>query len=188
MSCSASLPWPARDVLVWVQVLQVKDIGAIVELPGGKDALVHISELSMEPVESVAATVKVGDEIDVMITGCSGNSTRASVAAIERVAKGLPMVEKRTRRRPEDSSGGRGRGGRGRGRGRDDRGGRGRGEARTSSLPLSGPPTPRQSSASGGGYKLDTKLDASLSDTASSSGSSGSAAAVDSAADSSSST
>lgn len=106
----------------------MKDIGAIVELPGGKDALVHISELSMEPVESVAAAVKVGDKIDVMIVGQSGNSTRASVAAIERVAKGLPMVEKRTRRSPDGESRG-GRGGRGRGRGGRDGGrdgGRGR--------------------------------------------------------------
>lgn len=111
--------------MLCVQVAAVKDIGAIVELPGGKDALVHISELSMEPVESVAAAVKVGDEVDVMIVGLQGNSTRASVAAIERVAKGLPMLEKRTRRRPEgdsESRDGRGRGSRGgRGRGRDGR-------------------------------------------------------------------
>jgi predicted RNA-binding protein with RPS1 domain len=105
----------------------VKDMGAIVDLPGGKDALVHISELSLEPVESVAAAVKIGDEIDVMIIGLVGNSTRASVAAIERVAKGLPMLEKRTRQRPKaESDAPRGQGGTA-GRARDSRG---RGDSR----------------------------------------------------------
>ena len=103
-----------------MQVLEVRDIGAVVELPGGRDALVHISELSMEPVERAADAVKVGDAVDVFILSSTPSSTRASMAALERIKQGLPPAPER-KRRAEGNGGGRGRGdrrGRGRGRGR----------------------------------------------------------------------
>lgn len=103
-----------------MQVLEVKDIGAVVELPGGRDALVHISELSMEPVEKTLDAVKVGDAVDIYILSSTANSTRASIAALERIKQGLPAALERKRR--SDGNGG----GRGRGRG----GGRGRGQGR----------------------------------------------------------
>ena len=39
------------------------DFGAIVELVGGKDGLVHISELAPERVKNVTDIVNEGDEI-----------------------------------------------------------------------------------------------------------------------------
>ena len=100
---------------MWVQVLQVRDIGAVVELPGGHDALVHISEMSMEPVEKTQDAVAVGDFVDVFILSSTANSTRASIAALERIKQGLPAVVERKRR---SSSNGGGRGGHNNGRGR----------------------------------------------------------------------
>lgn len=105
-------------------VLEVRDIGAVVELPGGRDALVHISELSMEPVERAADAVKVGDAVDVFILSSTPSSTRASMAALERIKQGLPPAPER-KRRAEGNGGGRG-------RGRGDRRGRGRGRGRES--------------------------------------------------------
>lgn len=107
-----------------MQVLEVRDIGAVVELPGGRDALVHISELSMEPVERAADAVKVGDAVDVFILSSTPSSTRASMAALERIKQGLPPAPER-KRRAEGNGGGRG-------RGRGDRRGRGRGRGRES--------------------------------------------------------
>ena len=48
------------------KAVKVLDIGAVFELPGGRDCLVHISELSHEPVESVAAAVSVGDVLSLI--------------------------------------------------------------------------------------------------------------------------
>eukprot|EP00892_Ulva_mutabilis_P002428 jgi/Ulvmu1/12186/UM085_0050.1 len=123
------------------KVLQARDIGAVVELPGGHDALVHISELSMEPVEKTQDAVNVGDLVDIFIISSSSNSTRASIAAVERIKKGLPAVLERKRR--TDGNGG-SRGGRDGVRGRSRDGGRGRGGGRSLQA---APKRPRPSSS-----------------------------------------
>lgn len=129
-----------------VQVLEVKDIGAVVELPGGRDSLVHISELSMEPVEKTQDAVKVGDAVDVYILSSSANSTRASIAALERLKQGLPAaVERKRRSDGNGSTRGRGRGG-GRGRGQGRGSGAGANDAmqpgtpKLPAVPLQAPP------------------------------------------------
>ena len=48
------------------------NFGAFVEVLPGKDALVHISELSEERVPSVEDVVSVGDEVTVMVTEKDG--------------------------------------------------------------------------------------------------------------------
>ena len=48
------------------RVSGVSDFGAFVDL-GGADGLIHISELSWEPVLSTEQVVKVGDEVDVYV-------------------------------------------------------------------------------------------------------------------------
>lgn len=120
----------------------------MVELPGGRDSLVHISELSMEPVEKTQDAVNVGDTVDVYILSSMANGTRASIAALERIKQGLPAaLERKRRSNGAGSSRGRGRGGgRGRGQGR----GRGSGAAaddviqpgtpKLPALPLQAPP------------------------------------------------
>ena len=48
------------------RVSGVSDFGAFVDL-GGADGLIHISELSWEPVQSTEEVVKVGDEVEVYV-------------------------------------------------------------------------------------------------------------------------
>ncbi len=50
------------------KVTRLMGFGAFVELVPGKDGLVHISELDTKRVESVEAAVKIGDELEVMVT------------------------------------------------------------------------------------------------------------------------
>ncbi|MBI2855269.1 MAG: polyribonucleotide nucleotidyltransferase [Chloroflexi bacterium] len=50
------------------KVTRLMSFGAFVEVIPGKDALVHISELSDERVPSVEDVVSVGDELTVMVT------------------------------------------------------------------------------------------------------------------------
>ncbi|MEE8363207.1 MAG: polyribonucleotide nucleotidyltransferase, partial [Dehalococcoidia bacterium] len=50
------------------KVVRLMTFGAFVELFPGKDGLVHISELADERVPSVEAVVKIGDELDVLVT------------------------------------------------------------------------------------------------------------------------
>jgi polyribonucleotide nucleotidyltransferase len=50
------------------KVSRLMNFGAFVEILPGKDGLVHISELDVTRVGSVEDVVKVGDEIEVMVT------------------------------------------------------------------------------------------------------------------------
>ena len=50
------------------KVTRIMGFGAFVELVPGKDGLVHVSELDTKRVESVEAVVKIGDELEVMVT------------------------------------------------------------------------------------------------------------------------
>ena len=54
------------------KVTRLMNFGAFVEIIPGKDALVHISELSDERVASVEDVVSVGDELTVMVTEIDG--------------------------------------------------------------------------------------------------------------------
>ncbi len=48
-------------------VVRIMAFGAFVELPGGKDGLVHISQLSDQRVGKVEDVVKIGDEVVVKV-------------------------------------------------------------------------------------------------------------------------
>jgi polyribonucleotide nucleotidyltransferase len=50
------------------KVVRLMNFGAFVEILPGKDGLVHISELDVTRVPSVEDVVKIGDEIEVMVT------------------------------------------------------------------------------------------------------------------------
>ena len=50
------------------KVTRLMNFGAFVEILPGKDGLVHISELDVTRVPSVEDVVKVGDEVEVMVT------------------------------------------------------------------------------------------------------------------------
>ena len=61
------------------RVSGVSDFGAFVDL-GGADGLIHISELSWEPVRSTEQVVKVGDEVDVYVLKVDLDSKRIALS------------------------------------------------------------------------------------------------------------
>ena len=105
------------------KVSRILPFGAFVEILPGKDALVHISELADYHVPSVEDVVKIGDEIEVVVTeidnlGRINASRRALLSGQEGSREGGGGGRR---------EGGDDRGPRGRGRGdRGDRGDRGR--------------------------------------------------------------
>ncbi len=101
-------------------VTRVERYGAFVEIAPGKDGLLHVTDLAWEYVENVEDIVKLGDEIEVVVSSIDREG-RLKVSRKALLEKPEGYVEKPPRERDD-------RGGRGRGRGRDDRGrGRGRG-------------------------------------------------------------
>ena len=97
------------------RVVRITDFGAFVELAPGTDGMVHISQLSDRPVNSVRDVVNVGDEILVMVTDIDHEGKiRLSRRA---VLEGWTPEEARRRDRP----GGNSRGGGGRERRRSPR-------------------------------------------------------------------
>ena len=61
------------------KVTSVSNFGAFVDL-GGADGLIHISEMSWAPVESVEDVVKVGDEVEVYILRVDHESRRIALS------------------------------------------------------------------------------------------------------------
>ena len=49
------------------KVSRIAKFGAFVELPGGKEGMVHISKLAHERVNEVEDVVKIGDEVTVKV-------------------------------------------------------------------------------------------------------------------------
>lgn len=49
------------------KVVRIMNFGAFVELPNGKEGMVHISKLSNKRVEKVEDVVKIGDEVEVEV-------------------------------------------------------------------------------------------------------------------------
>ncbi len=97
----------------------LKDFGAIVEVLPGKEALLHVSEISHEYVDRVADHVQVGDKVKVkLIEIRDGGKLRVSrKALLPRPPGRRGAPEGRGRGRPRDSRGHhRGRDSRGRGR------------------------------------------------------------------------
>ena len=119
------------------KVVRLMTFGAFGELFPGKDGLVHISELADERVPSVEAVVKIGDELEVLVTEIDAMG-RVNLSARPAVLSGDEKIgsdgngrmgDRGDRPRSFDRGGGRGgdRGGRGGDRGGrgGDRGGRG---------------------------------------------------------------
>ena len=119
------------------KVTSVKDFGCFVDLGGGREGMVHISELDAGRVEEVSDVCSEGDVIAVVVVNIderSGKirlSRRVALLPEEERAEAIASAQRPSGGRDRDR-GGRGgrdrdRGGRGRGRDRDDdRGGRGR--------------------------------------------------------------
>jgi polyribonucleotide nucleotidyltransferase len=119
------------------KVARLMNFGAFVEIAPGKDGLVHVSEISDVRVEHVEDAVKVGDEVQVMVTeiDAMGRINLSRRAVLEGGTNAADVVARQQAERgPRGGGGGRGgfgggdRGGRGGGGfGGGDRGGRGGG-------------------------------------------------------------
>ena len=113
------------------KVVRTTDFGAFVELAPGRDGMVHISELAHYRVGSVEDVIKVGDEVEVLVTDIdpTGRIRLSRRALIEPDAETPPEGAEVNASRPFDQREGRGDGG-GRRFGDRDRGPRPGGNGR----------------------------------------------------------
>ena len=58
---------PEVGMVMKGKVVRIIPIGAFVELGGGKDGMVHISQICKERIETIEPHVNVGDEVVVKI-------------------------------------------------------------------------------------------------------------------------
>ncbi|MBA0614670.1 hypothetical protein Godav_014936 [Gossypium davidsonii] len=73
-------------------VMSIKEYGAFVEFNGGQQGLLHISELSHEPVSRVSDVVSVGQQISLM---CIGQDVRGNIKLSRKAT--LPRPESETK-------------------------------------------------------------------------------------------
>ncbi len=107
------------------KVVNLVDFGAFVNFMGGKDGLVHVSEIKNERVEKVADELSEGQEVKVKVLEIDQRGkVRLSMRVVDQET-GEELEDTRPPR--ENKPRGPRRDGGGRGRGRDGGGGRGRG-------------------------------------------------------------
>ncbi|MCY2927261.1 MAG: S1 RNA-binding domain-containing protein [Planctomycetota bacterium] len=85
----ASVRW-AKDSIVEGMVTRLADFGAFVELTGGVEGLVHISELTDKHVRSVADAVQVGKMVQAKVLGVDEEARRISLSIKQAAVAGLP--------------------------------------------------------------------------------------------------
>ncbi|MEA5010279.1 MAG: bifunctional 4-hydroxy-3-methylbut-2-enyl diphosphate reductase/30S ribosomal protein S1 [Angelakisella sp.] len=66
--------------VVHVKIMSVTAFGAFAQIIPGIDGLIHISQIARERVEKVADKLKVGDEVDAVITELDFDKKRASLS------------------------------------------------------------------------------------------------------------
>ncbi|MBC2666201.1 polyribonucleotide nucleotidyltransferase [Novosphingobium flavum] len=107
------------------KVVNIVDFGAFVNFMGGKDGLVHVSEMKNERVEKPTDVVSEGQEVYVKVLEIDPRGkVRLSMRVVDQETGG-ELEDTRPPREPREPRGDRGdRGGDRRGPRRDDRGGR----------------------------------------------------------------
>ena len=115
------------------KVVNIVDFGAFVNFMGGKDGLVHVSEMKNERVEKPTDVVSEGQEVKVKVLEIDNRGkVRLSMRVVDQET-GEELEDTRPPREPREGGGGRGgdrrgpRGGGGGGGRGGDRGGRGGG-------------------------------------------------------------
>jgi len=106
------------------KVVNMVDFGAFVNFMGGKDGLVHVSEIKNERVEKVTDVLSEGQEVKVKVLEIDNRGkVRLSMRVVDQET-GEELEDTRPPREPRGDRGGRGgdRGDRRRGGGRGDRG------------------------------------------------------------------
>lgn len=58
------------------KVARLQPFGAFIELEPGIDGLIHTADLTIKPIEHPSDVVKVGDEIDVIVSNCDVSGRR----------------------------------------------------------------------------------------------------------------
>ncbi len=113
------------------KVVNLVDFGAFVNFMGGKDGLVHVSEMRNERVEKVSDVVAEGQEVRVKVLEIDNRGkVRLSMRVVDQET-GAELEDTRPPREPREARGDRGDRGPRRDGGRDDRrGGRDRGPRR----------------------------------------------------------
>ncbi|MDP9416011.1 MAG: S1 RNA-binding domain-containing protein, partial [Pseudomonadota bacterium] len=113
------------------KVVNLVDFGAFVNFMGGKDGLVHVSEIRNERVEKVSDALSEGQEVKVKVLEIDQRGkVRLSIRVVDQETgaeledtrpprEERPRGERSERGPRRDGDGGRGRGDRDRGRGRD---------------------------------------------------------------------
>ena len=115
------------------KVVNLVDFGAFVNFMGGKDGLVHVSEIKNERVEKVSDVLSEGQEVKVKVLEIDPRGkVRLSMRVVDQET-GAELEDNRPAREPREPRGDRGprgdrEGGRGPRRDGGDRGGEGRGE------------------------------------------------------------
>ncbi|WP_440978727.1 polyribonucleotide nucleotidyltransferase [Sphingomonas pseudosanguinis] len=115
------------------KVVNLVDFGAFVNFMGGKDGLVHVSEIKNERVEKVSDVLTEGQEVKVKVLEIDPRGkVRLSMRVVDQET-GAELEDNRPAREPREPRGDRGprgdrEGGRGPRRDGGDRGGEGRGD------------------------------------------------------------
>src|SRR5262249_47820060 len=132
------------------KVTRILPFGAFVEILPGKEGLVHISELANYRVPSVEDVVKIGDELQVLVTEIDrqGRVNLSRRALLEPSENGHEGEEAARNGEGEERGGGRRSFSERRGR-EGDRGGRGGGGYRDRDRDRG----PRREGSGGGGYR-----------------------------------
>ncbi|MDZ4861227.1 MAG: polyribonucleotide nucleotidyltransferase [Candidatus Hydrogenedentes bacterium] len=105
------------------KVTRIMPFGAFVAVMGGKEGLVHVSELAVGHVKEVTDVIDIGDDVNVKVIEID-KMGRVNLSKVEADRDlGLISDEDWAQRRPREDRGDRGGGGRG-----GDRGGRGGGD------------------------------------------------------------
>ena len=92
---------PEIDKVYDCEVVRIIDgVGAIVEFLGGKDAMIHISELQWARTENVEDIVKVGDQVQAKCVeyNASDGKTRMSLKQMTERPEGMPPERPRSPR------------------------------------------------------------------------------------------
>ena len=66
--------------MLFRSVARMTDFGAFVELEVGVDALLHVSQISIEHVEKPSDALKVGDEVTAVIVDFNEESKKISLS------------------------------------------------------------------------------------------------------------
>ena len=112
------------------KVVNIVDFGAFVNFMGGKDGLVHVSEMKNERVEKPTDVVSEGQEVKVKVLEIDNRGkVRLSMRVVDQET-GEELEDTRPPREPREPRGDRGPRGGGGGRGGDRRGGGNRGPRR----------------------------------------------------------